>query len=40
MTLATLSPDDTRAAIDAGARLIDIRGADEHARERLSLIHI
>ena len=35
MTLATLSPADTRAAIDAGARLIDIRGADEHARERI-----
>ncbi|NMN05874.1 MULTISPECIES: rhodanese family protein [unclassified Novosphingobium] len=35
MTLATLSPADTRAAIDAGAWLIDIRGADEHARERI-----
>jgi len=35
MTLATLSPADTRAAIDAGARLIDIRGTDEHARERI-----
>ncbi|QNE33185.1 DUF2892 domain-containing protein [Sphingomonas sp. NBWT7] len=35
MTLATLSPADTRAALDAGARLIDIRGADEHARERI-----
>jgi rhodanese-related sulfurtransferase len=35
MTLATLSPADTRAAIDAGARLIDIRGPDEHARERI-----
>lgn len=35
MTLATLSPADARAAIDAGARLIDIRGADEHARERI-----
>ena len=35
MTLVTLSPADTRAAIDAGARLIDIRGADEHARERI-----
>jgi rhodanese-related sulfurtransferase len=35
MTLPTLSPADTRAAIDAGARLIDIRGADEHARERI-----
>ncbi|RYE01488.1 MAG: DUF2892 domain-containing protein [Sphingomonadales bacterium] len=35
MTLATLSPTDARAAIDAGARLVDIRGADEHARERI-----
>lgn len=35
MTLATLSPADARAAIDAGARLIDIRGADEHAREHI-----
>jgi rhodanese-related sulfurtransferase len=35
MTLATLSPADTRVAIDAGARLIDIRGADEHAREHI-----
>ncbi|WP_066794181.1 rhodanese-like domain-containing protein [Sphingomonas soli] len=35
MTLATLSPAEARAAIDAGARLIDIRGADEHARERI-----
>lgn len=35
MTPATLSPADTRAAIDAGARLIDIRGADEHAREHI-----
>ncbi|MBB3879817.1 rhodanese-like domain-containing protein [Sphingomonas pseudosanguinis] len=35
MTLVTLSPADTRTAIDAGARLIDIRGADEHARERI-----
>lgn len=35
MTLANLSPADTRAAIDAGARLIDIRGPDEHARERI-----
>lgn len=35
MTLAPLSPADTHAAIDAGARLIDIRGADEHARERI-----
>ncbi|WP_294239262.1 rhodanese family protein [uncultured Sphingomonas sp.] len=35
MTLIFLSPADARAAIDAGARLIDIRGADEHARERI-----
>ncbi len=35
MTLATLSPADARAAIDAGAHLIDIRGVDEHARERI-----
>ena len=35
MTLTTLSPADARAAIDAGARLIDIREADEHARERI-----
>lgn len=35
MTLATLSPADVRAVIDDGARLIDIRSADEHARERI-----
>lgn len=35
MTLPNLSPADTRAAMEAGARLIDIRGADEHARERI-----
>ena len=36
MTLPTLSPTEARAAIDAGARLVDIRGADEHARERIA----
>lgn len=35
MTPAPLSPADARTAIDAGARLIDIRGADEHARKRI-----
>ena len=35
MTLPTLSPADARGAIEAGARLVDIRGADEHARERI-----
>ena len=32
---ATLSPADAHAAMDDGALLIDIRGADEHARERI-----
>lgn len=35
MTLATLSPAEARAAIKDGAMLVDIRGADEHARERI-----
>lgn len=35
MTLPLLSPADTRAVIDAGARLVDIRNASEHARERI-----
>lgn len=35
MKILTLSPADTSTAIDGGARLIDIRGADEHARERI-----
>jgi rhodanese-related sulfurtransferase len=35
MTLVTLSPAEARATIDAGARLVDIRGADEHGRERI-----
>lgn len=35
MTVKTISPADARRAINSGARLIDIRGADEHARERI-----
>jgi len=35
MTPTTLSPADARTAIDAGARLVDIRGADEYAREHI-----
>lgn len=35
MTVKTLSPADARVAIECGARLIDIRGVDEHARERI-----
>lgn len=39
MTLPALSPTETRAAIADGARLIDIRAADEHARERIAGAH-
>ncbi len=35
MTLSTLSPAQAQAAVQAGARLIDIREADEYARERI-----
>lgn len=35
MTIKSLSPTDARAMIEAGARLVDIRDADEHARERI-----
>ncbi len=35
MTIATLSPAEARALIDHGARLIDIRDADEYAREHI-----
>ena len=36
MTLSTISPADAKRLIDQGAVLIDIRGADEHARERIA----
>ncbi|KQM30464.1 rhodanese family protein [Sphingomonas sp. Leaf10] len=35
MALPTLSPANARCLIDAGARLVDIRDADEHAREHI-----
>jgi rhodanese-related sulfurtransferase len=35
MSLATVSPVEAKRLIDAGAILIDIRAADEHARERI-----
>jgi rhodanese-related sulfurtransferase len=35
VTAKTLSPAEARRALDGGARLIDIRAADEHARERI-----
>lgn len=35
MTIATLTPAEARQFIDAGATLVDIRDADEHAREHI-----
>lgn len=35
MTLTKLTPEQARARIAEGATLIDIRGADEHARSRI-----
>lgn len=41
MSLTPLSPADAHRAQGCGARLIDIRGADEHARERIpGAIHL
>lgn len=36
MTTTTLSPQDARALIAQGAKLIDIRDADEYAREHIA----
>jgi rhodanese-related sulfurtransferase len=35
MTLPTISPEDAKRLLDGGAILVDIREADEHARERI-----
>ena len=35
MTLTKLSPAEAKAKISQGAKLIDIRSADEHARSRI-----
>lgn len=35
MRLSTISPVEAKRLIDEGAILVDIRGADEHARERI-----
>jgi len=35
MTLPTVTPDEARRLIAEGATLIDVREADEHARERI-----
>ena len=36
MTIKTISPAEAHRLIDAGASLIDIRGSDEHRRERIA----
>ncbi len=36
MALKSISPDTARQLIGIGAVLVDIRGADEHARERIA----
>ena len=36
MSLPTLSPEQAKRLLDQGAMLIDIREADEHARERIA----
>ena len=36
MTLTAVEPEEAERLIAAGAKLIDIRDADEHARERIS----
>ena len=36
MTLTALTPEEVERMIAAGARLIDIRDPDEHARERIA----
>lgn len=36
MTLTKITPHETKRLLDAGAVLIDVRGPDEHARERIA----
>ncbi len=36
MTLKTISPAEAKKLVAQGATLIDVRGPDEHARERIS----
>ena len=35
MTIRAIAPVDARRAVEAGALLVDIRDADEHAREKI-----
>ncbi len=39
MTLPTITPHKARELIDQGALLVDIREADEHAREKIGAAH-
>src|SRR5690349_20969979 len=36
MSLPTISPEQAKSLLDQGAMLIDIREADEHAREKIA----
>ena len=40
MSLATLSPIEAKRLLDQGALLVDIREADEHARENIPGAHL
>lgn len=40
MTIGTISPRDAKARIEQGARLIDIREADEYLREHIPQAHL
>ena len=35
MSLPTISPKDAKRLVEQGALLVDVRGADEHVRERI-----
>ena len=39
MSLPTISPEKARELIAGGALLVDIREADEHAREKIAIAH-
>lgn len=39
MSLPTITPQKARELIDQGALLVDIREADEHAREKIGVAH-
>jgi rhodanese-related sulfurtransferase len=39
MTLPTVTPEQARSLIEEGAILVDVREADEHARERIPGAH-